>query len=179
MKNRRMEVTTSSWSCSCPRAVGGINAVFPINAALVQAVCSCAEVDVDAVPRACRASSMTRPGSFTLSADPNILEASYLNNFPAKPLQLSHKYSSICTNRIVPLHCWVTAAVAHPSPPRDSFQRLAPTEWAGDSWGHCLPLYVTILYVIGNVVLKAPHASKNKSMFYCLDEQMQPFGFGK
>lgn len=65
-----------------------------------------------------------------LAAHPHILEVSYLHHFPAKPLQLNHKYSHICTNRVAPLHCWMTAAAPHASPPRPSFQGLAPIEWA-------------------------------------------------
>lgn len=120
-----------------------------------------------------------------LTADPRILGASYLNCFPAKPLQFSHKYSCICTNRIAPLHCWVTATAPHSCPPRVSFQCLASAEWAGrsslcsawGSWGHYHPLCVATHYVIGTTVLKTSHASNNKSMFYSLDEQMQPFEF--
>lgn len=76
---------------------------------------------------------------------------------------------------------------SHPSPPRDCFQRLAAAERAGrsslcsarGSCGRCRPLCVATHYVIGTAVLKTPHASKNMSMFYCLDKQMQPFGVWK
>lgn len=92
----------------------------------------------------------------------------------------------MCAHKQHP-RCWATAAARRPSRPRGSFQRLARREAAGRSsppslWGsrrQYPALCAASHYVTGTAILKTPHASKNKSIFYWLDEQRQPFGFGK
>lgn len=61
-KAKRMEVTTSSWSCPHPGGAGGIKAVCLSSAAPGCVLCAAAAVDV--IPRALRVSSVTKPGSF-------------------------------------------------------------------------------------------------------------------
>lgn len=117
------------------------------------------------------------------TADPCILGAGGLNPFPAKPLSVKQR-SFMYLHHQHP-RCWETAVARHPSRPRGSFQCLARAGSAGWSlphsvWGsqrQCRALCVATHYVIGTAILKTPHASKNKSIFYCLDEQRQPFGF--
>ena len=181
-KNKRMEVTTSSWSCPPPRGVGGIMAICPSSAA--PGCVLCAEVAVDATPAPTARAAWLNLAPLSPTPDPCVWGAGGLNPFPAKPLSVKQR-SFMSLHKQHPC-CWATAAARRPSPPRGPVQCPARTEPAGRSsppslWGALRQhrsLCAAAHCVIGTATLKTPHTSKNKSMFYCLDEQRQPFGFG-